>query len=138
MQKFENICQNQANLGYFLQKLLLIKITQVLIFLTRIKLGGWNSSNGNSMISKNLWHRFLSFWFFFQIFPKFGQNVRFFWHNLPHLLEIKNLKFFFTLFRIHVEVPEDQISASFLRFWTLKVMVLCSEACLSLWLYVTP
>ena len=65
MQKVEKFWQNRSNIGYVLQKHDFLKITQVRIFSSKIKL---LLQVYFYMVSKNAVKRFLKFWFFLNMY----------------------------------------------------------------------
>ena len=72
MRLFVKVCQIFGN---FLQKLDFLKITPIQIFSSKMMLGSWNLDQGYLyIVSKNLWNRFLNFWFFWKYVRNFGQN----------------------------------------------------------------
>ena len=103
IQKCEKFWQKQSNFGYFSQKLDFLKISRYRFFLQK-----WSWSRNLVewylyVVSKNLWNRFLNFWFFWKygrLCPKCW-TFCYFLQNFGHILK-KNQRFkslFHRLFR---------------------------------------
>ena len=80
MQKLKKFWRKLSN---FSQKLDFLKITEVRILPSKMKLVSWNLILLYLyIVSKNLWNRFLKFWFFLEKWPNghFANFVQYFGH----------------------------------------------------------